>query len=147
MLASIDDVNAFLPSDKFKATDGNPDIALFQTDVERLIKGYLSSAYSSSTLAGWAAPSSTPGLIRSIAGRLIAAFYYAKKASEDIPDWDGTYPQLIYNEAMALLEKIRTGELTLIEVPEGEQPETVFDSDFFWPRAGSTPKFEMDMQW
>ena len=147
MLASLEDVNAFLPSDKFKATDGNPDLALLQIDVDRLVKGYLSGAFSSSTLAGWAAPSSTPALIRSIAGRLIAAFYYAKKVSEDLPDWDGTYPQRLYNDAMALLEKIRMGEIVLIEVPDSEQPETQFDSDYFWPRAGSEPKFTSDMRW
>jgi len=147
MLASLDDINAFLPGDKFKVTDGNPEIVFLQTDVERLIKGYLSSVFAASTLAGWAAPSSTPGYIRSCAGRLIAAFYYGKKASEDLPDWDGTYPQRLYNDAMRMLEELRDGTVTLIEVPESEQPETQFSSDFFWPRAGSVPKFEMDMKW
>jgi len=147
VLASLDDINAFLPRDKFSATDGNPEILLFQIDVERMIKGYLSSVFTSATLAGWAAPASTPGYIRSCAGRLIAAFYYAKKVSEDMPDWDGTYPQKLYDQAMAMLEKIREGKVVLIEVPDGEQPGTVFDSDFFWPREGSVPKFEMDMRW
>src|SRR5262245_14450637 len=123
-LASLDDVKTHLPPDKFEATDGNPEIALFQVDVERLIKGYLSSVFSATTLAAWADPSTTPSYIRSIAGRLVAAFYYAKKVSEDLPDWDRTYPQRLYDEAMLMLNMIREGDVILEEVPE--DPGTAF---------------------
>lgn len=144
-LASLEDINTHLPSDKFKATDGNPEITLYQIDIETLIKGYLSSVFSQATLLLWASPATTPKYIRSCAGRLIAAFYYAKKVSEDLPDWDRTYPQKIYDIAMSMLEAIRTGDVILEEVTE--EVGTHFDSSFFYPTADSTPKFTMDMRW
>jgi hypothetical protein len=146
VLASLDDIRTHLPSDKFQITDGNSEIALFQVDVERMIKGYLSSVFSAATMAVWADPDSTPGYIRGCAGRLIAAFYYAKKLSEDLPDWDKTYPQRLYDEAMAMLEAIRSGDVILDNVTEvsGNQ----FDSSFFYPDDNATPaKFTMDMRW
>lgn len=147
MLASLADVNTHLPGDKFTATDGGPDYLSFQTDVTRLVKGYLSSVFSATTLAAWADPDSTPATIRAIAGRLVAAFYYAKKVSEDIPDWDGTYPQRLYDEAMKMLEMIRTGLIVLPEVPPDDQPGTFFDSSFFYPDSTDEPSFTMDMRW
>lgn len=144
MLASLDDVRTHLPEDKFKVTDGNAEIKLFQTDVERLIKGYLSSVFSAATLAAWADPASTPTYIRACAGRLVAAFYYAKRLSEDLPDWDRTYPQRLYDEAMMWLEAVRTGQVDLgLTEPAGTQ----FDSSFFFPTTDSIPKFTMDMRW
>lgn len=144
-LASLDDVNTHLPSDKFKATDGNPEILLYQTDIERVIKGYLSSVFTQATLFIWASPTTTPKYIRACAGRLIAAFYYAKKVSEDLPDWDRTYPQRLYDEAMKMLEEVRTGDVVLEEV--AETAGTVFDSSFFYPDRTTEPKFTMDMKW
>jgi hypothetical protein len=144
-LASLDDINTHLPGDKFAATDGNPEIGLYQIDMERTIKGYLSSVFSQATLNGWANPANTPVYIRSIAGRLIAAFYYAKKVSEDLPDWDRTYPQRLYDEAMRMLEEVRTGDVVLLEVIEPAG--TRFDSSFFYPDENTTPKFSMDMRW
>lgn len=146
MLASLDDIRTHLPADKFQVTDGNAEIALFQTDVDRLIKGYLSSVFSAATLAVWATPGTTPGYIRGCAGRLIAAFYYAKKLSEDLPDWDRTYPQRLYDEAMQMLEQVRSGDVTLTGVAEvsGNQ----FDSSFFFPDSTSEgAKFTMGMRW
>ena len=144
-LASLDDVNTHLPGDKFKASDGNPEITLFQTDIDRLIKGYLSSVFSQATLQQWATPAGTPKYIRACAGRLIAAFYYAKKVSEDLPDWDRTYPQRLYDIAMQMLEAVRTGAVVLEEV--AEEIGTAFDSSFFYPDASDEPSFTMDMRW
>ena len=145
-LASLDDVKTFLPLDKFAATDGNPEIALFQIDIERLIKGYLSSVFSAATLAAWADPLTTPSQVRSIAGRLVAAFYYAKKVSEDLPDWDRTYPQRLYDDAMRMLDLIREGDIVLDDVPD--VPGTAFGINFFYPRAtDDEPSFTMGMKW
>jgi hypothetical protein len=145
MLASLDDVKTFLPRDKFTPRDGDPDVNLFQIDVERSIKGYLSSVFSSATLAAWADPNSTPAYIRACAGRLIAAYYYSKKLSEDLPDWDRTYPQRLYNEAIQMLNDVRTGQVILTEVTE--PPATGFDEDFFFPRANDVPSFTKAMRW
>lgn len=146
MLASLDDIKTHLPADKFQVTDGNAEINLFQTDVERLIKGYLSSVFSAAIVAVWDEPANTPGYLRGIAGRLIAAFYYAKKLSEDLPDWDRTYPQRLYDEAMMMLERVRDGDVILEDVtdPSGNQ----FGSTFFYPDENATAaKFTMDMRW
>lgn len=146
MLASLDDVNTFLPRDKFSVTDGNEEVLLTQTDVERLIKGYLSSTFTAALLATWADPDSTPGYIRACAGRLVAAFYYSKKVSEDLPDWDKTYPQRLYNEAMAMLEAVRSGQVVLDGTTETSGTE--FGLGFFWPNGTEgEPKFTMDMVW
>lgn len=145
MLASFDDVRTHLPGDKLQVTDENPEILLFQVDVERLIKGYLSSVFSAATLAAWDEPASTPVYIRGCAGRLVAAFYYAKRYSVDIPDWDKTYPQRLYDEAMAMLEMVRNGEVDL-GLPES--PGTAFDTSFFYPDSTARdPAFTMDMRW
>jgi len=145
-LASLDDVKTHLPNDKFAATDGNPEIAFFQIDVERLIKGFLSNVFSATTLSAWVSPATTPGYIRAVAGRLVASFYYAKKVSEDLPDWDRTYPQRLYNEAIAMLEAIRDGDVILEDVDEGAG--TAFSTDYFFPRASDgEPKFTMGMRW
>jgi len=144
-LNSLDDIKTWLPSDKFKATDGNVEITLIETDVERTIKGYLSSVFSQATLETWADPDATPAYIRSCAGRLVAAFYYAKKLSEDMPDWDRTYPQRLYDEAMTMLEDVRTGQVTLSEVDEPIG--TGLDNSFFYPDSTTEPKFTMDMRW
>ena len=143
MLASLDDINTFLPTDKLEARDGDERIARHQTDVDRVIKGYLSSTFSAVTLAAWADPDSTPGFIRSIAGRLIAAFHYGRSYTEDLPDWDRTYPQRIYNEAMQMLEQVRTGDVIVVE---DETPSTQFSSNFFYPGKDSEPVFTMDMR-
>ena len=117
-LADLDDINEFLPQDKLTATDGNDAIMRFQIDVDRTIKGYLASVYSLATLQGWADPDSTPAFIRGIAGRLIAAYWYSVRTSEDVPDWNKTYPQRVYNEAMQMLNDIRTGKVVLTDVTE-----------------------------
>jgi len=145
VLASFDDVRTHLPGDKLQVTDENSEILLFQVDVERLIKGYLSSVFSAATLATWDEPASTPAYIRGCAGRLVAAFYYAKRYSVDIPDWDKTYPQRLYDEAMAMLEMVRNGEVDL-GLPES--PGTAFDTSFFYPDSTARdPAFTMDMRW
>lgn len=146
MLASLDDLKTFLPGDKFQVTDGNTELDLVQVDVERLIKGYLSSVFQATTLAAWADPTTTPSYIRSIAGRLVAAFYYAKRLSEDLPDWDKTYPQRIYDEAMMMLEMVRSGQVVLEGVTD--TPGTEFDSSFFYPDSNArAAAFTMGMKW
>lgn len=144
MLASLDDINTHLPIDKLEATDGSEEIARHQIDTDRVIKGYLSSTYTAATLAAWADPGTTPEFIRSIAGRLIAAFFYSKAYSEDLADWDRTYPQRLYNEAMKMLEMVRSGEIDL-GIP-GEEAGTVFSSNFFYPTKDTEPVFTMDMR-
>ena len=143
MLATLDDVNTHLPQDRLNATDGNEEIMRFQIDVERTIKGYLSTIYTPLIIAGWDEPDNTPDFIRGIAGRLIAAYWYASKTSESSPDWDGTYAQRLYNEAMKMLNDLVTG---IVDLGLVEEAGTQFSDAWFLPNSSSRrPSFTMDM--
>jgi hypothetical protein len=101
--------------DKLEADDSS--VALFQVDAQRIVKGYLAGSFSPSTLAAWADPDTTPSIIRAIAGRLIAAAFYADRYAEDDPDVPA-YAQEKYNQAMLMLMQVQTGALILTEVTE-----------------------------
>ena len=103
--ATLDDVNMHLPTDKLEMKQ--PALDLMGVDAERIIRGYLSNVFTPLVLAGWTDPTLTnpatagyvPELIRAIAGRFIAAFYYRERYSEDSLD-DPQYAQMKYDEAM-----------------------------------------------
>jgi len=142
MLATLADINTHLPDDRLRATDGDENIAFFQIDVERTIKGYLSTVYSTTIIASWDEPDNTPEFIRGIAGRLIAAYWYSKQTSESIGDWDGTYPQRIYDEAMKMLNDLVLG---VVDLGLTEEAGTQFSRDWFLPNSSSRrPSFTMD---
>src|SRR6476646_11110357 len=97
MFASKTDIQSWLMSDKIIVDDANS--AKPNLDATRTIKGQLSGVFSSLTISSWADPTSTPEIIRSIAGRLTAAFMYRAIYSEEngeIP----SYAQELYNEAI-----------------------------------------------
>jgi phage gp36-like protein len=141
--ASLDDINQHLPENSLAITDIIDDP--WQTDAERIIRGYLSNVYSSTTLASWTAPGSTPGLIRSIAGRLIAAWFYASKVAGEATEWND-YSDHKYKEAIGLLEQVASGDLTLIEVTEEITTGDSISSADFWPNdlEGSMFKIEQE---
>lgn len=142
-LATIDDINIHLPRDKVEVDTAN--YTPFQLDAERVVRGMLAGYYPSTTLATWTSPDTTPGLIRSIVGRLVAAFHYRQRYSEDSLD-DPLYAQNKYNEAMELLRGVLDGTVVLEEV-------TVAGADHltskdFWPNDTTLPDpyFTMNMQ-
>ena len=61
LLASIEDVNAFLPPN-VQTQDSS---AQLQVDAQRLIRAQLAAVYPPTTLASWINPDSTPELIKS----------------------------------------------------------------------------------
>src|SRR6266849_5172931 len=108
MFASKTDIQAWLRQDKILVDDANS--AKPNVEATRTIKGQLSGVFSVITLSSWADPTSTPDQIRSIAGRLAAAFLYREIYSEEsaaIP----AYAQELYNEAISMLQDIRSGNL------------------------------------
>jgi hypothetical protein len=137
ILASLVDINTFLPDDK--ALMGDADDDAFQIDTARIIKGNLAGVFQPTTLAAWSNPANTPDLIRGIAGRMIAARWYAKLYSED----DTTlseYAQSLYVEAVGMLNDIRGGSLVVLG-PDDNPVETnllVLSDAVFWPND-STP--------
>lgn len=141
-LASLDDVNMHLPTDKLEIEQ--PELDLFGLDADRIVRGYLAGVIPATTLALWASPDATPELIRAIAGRFIAAFYYRERYSEDSLD-DPIYAQTKYNEAMALLQGIIDGSITLVDLDEPITTTDRFTADNFYPNGkDSGPIFSMD---
>jgi hypothetical protein len=145
-LATLEDVNVFLGEDKIQALDADDDSS--QLDAERIVKGKLSGIYSPVVLASWTTPPTTPQYIRAIAGRLVAALYYARAFSEEavtVP----AYAQKLYDEAMDMLCKVYDGIVVLPEVPIGDQPTSGgrLTGDDFLPNSDTQPKFTMSEVW
>lgn len=117
ILASLDDINAELPSESPEAvavaTDENTD--LLQISAARVVRGYLSSMYSRETLVGWDSPDNTPEIIREIAAKLIASSHFFNQTAKTslIIDPD-SFAQKRYDEAMALLNGIIDGSIAVI---------------------------------
>jgi hypothetical protein len=143
LLASLNDINAWL-GDKLEANDANS--SKLQIEAHRLIRGQLASSFLPTTLASWTTPENTPDQIRSIAGKLIAAYLYRQTYSEETTDVP-KYAQSLYNEAVADLVLIRSGAVTVLDVTDNpiEINQQSMSSADFWPNNSSGgPKFTMD---
>lgn len=133
ILASLDDINTHLPDDKAKMLDSEDD--LLQIDAARYVRSLLAGMFSSTTLSGWDSPANTPELIRGVAGRIIAAKYYATLYSEDIAG-TSEFAQNLYNEANRIIDGIRSGTYIVLDINDNpipvENPVTSGEG-FFWP--------------
>lgn len=129
MYANLDDINANLDGQVVAADQDNT--ALIHISVERIIRGYLSRVVSNSTMFSWDDPDSTPEIIREIAGKLIASrLFFVRTLSTAITIDETHYAQRLYNEAIALLAQIVSGEIiipNIIVEPVGQ----LDDLDFF----------------
>lgn len=110
--ADLGDVNNHLPEDKI-AIDSST-IEPFALDAERIIRGYVGGVIPYATYNAWASPTTTPELIRAIAGRLIAAAFYAERYAENSNDVPA-YAQNLYNVAISMLLGIKAGTQIVIE--------------------------------
>jgi hypothetical protein len=146
LLADLDDIKRWLPDDKLLVTDGST--SSFQVEAYRIVKSQLAGVFTPVTLNEWADPSSTPGIIRSVAGRLIAAYVYREAYSEDIPDIP-EYAQALYDEAILLLTQIRTGTLTVVDEDDNPIGDNILDisaSDFYPNNSAPGPYFSMEQE-
>ena len=140
LYASLDDINAHLPEHKAKIEDADDD--LLQVEAYRLIRAKLSSVFTTATLNTWVDPDSTPGIIRSIAGMVIAAKWYAELYAED-SDEDAVYANDLYAKAMSLIEEIRAGLITVTDDAGDPLSDTSYlSSDDFFPNDDA-PVFTM----
>jgi len=133
ILASIDDINTHLPDDKAKMEDSEDD--LLQIDTARYVRSLLAGLFSPATLLSWDTPSHTPDLIRGVAGRIIAAKYYATLYSEDV-DGLSAYAQSLYNDANMIIDGIRTGSMIVLDTNDNPIPlenSVSLESIDFWP--------------
>lgn len=146
ILASLADINTHLPDDKIRMDDADDDA--LQIDAQRLIRGSLTGVFTPVIISGWATPDDTPELIRGIAGRFIAAKWYAERYAEDIPD-ASSFAQALYNEAISMIEEIRTGTLVVTDDlgdPLTSLSATSSDASF-WPNDSTpAPFFTMGME-
>lgn len=146
ILAGIEDINAFLP-DLIEISDGKD--RQLQIDTNRVVKSQLAGVFTPLVLTGWDVPANTPQLIRGIAGRLIAAKYYAKEFSQEttnIPQ----YSQSLYNEAISMLSMIKSGALVVVgdddvPIPTGDGADLT-SADVFPNNSSAPPIFSMGME-
>lgn len=142
-MAFVDDadVQIHLPYDKLRLEEIPDDVADAKEYAERIVRGYLAGVYQPATLASWTTPATTPDQIRLVTGLFAAAKVYRLRYSEDSLD-DPEYAQQMYNEAMAMINDIRSGA---IEVEGVTDPGTTFDNTWFTPSDASTDaaKFHM----
>lgn len=126
ILASLSDINAHLPPNV--QVDNSVDDSL-QVDALRLIRGQLVSIFSAPILTSWSDPDTTPELIRSIAGRLIASKYYAKTVAGNVPDEYATYAAELYQEAIGMLADIKSGVQIVVGLDGNPLPQDTIGSD------------------
>jgi hypothetical protein len=147
LYATLDDINAHLPVEQGKAQimDGQDD--LLQIDAYRLIRGRLSGTFDLTVINTWTSPAATPEQIRQIAGKIIAAKWYALLVSEDEAD-GSLFAQTLYNEAIAALNDIRNGTMTVIGVDGTELENSALIESSFWPNDTSPPRsFTIEETW
>lgn len=145
ILAGLDDINTWLDA-KVAMTDADDDD--LQIDAQRIIKSTLAGTFTPTVLFAWDSPSNTPELIRGVAGRLIAAYWYKEKYSEDDTDIPA-YAQSLYDEAIQMLKDIRAGVLTVLD--ENDEPVAISgletNTTWFWPNDTTFgPVFTMEME-
>lgn len=129
ILASLNDVNAHFDGDVIEADFNNTQ--LVQISVARMVRGYLSRAIDNATLLSWNDPSTTPDIIREIAGMLIAAqVYFNKAARSSLEIEDNNFAQRLYDRAIAMLNEIINGTIDIPGVTE-DSTETMSVLDFF----------------
>jgi hypothetical protein len=148
ILASLDDINANLPDGLdvnavCVATDENTSI--IQISVARVIRAYLTPVVSQEILYSWTVPTNTPDIIREIAAKLIGAqLYFNSAARTSLTVDQDNFAQKLYDQAMAMLQLILTGDIIL----DPDVPVTPFDvvtSDDFFPVDDTDRAFTMGM--
>lgn len=147
--ASTQDANTHLDETKIALIDGTTVDIPYQDSAERIIRGYLAGHVEPIEIASWNTPAHTPELVREVAGRLVAAFYYRKFYSEDVNEVS-PYAQALYDEAIMMLNKIISGELTIVNLDNDLvdlEAGSSLTQDHFYPteEQADERKFGMDL--
>lgn len=146
ILADLNDIGAWLTEDKLEVDE--PTTSPFQVEAQRIVRAQLTGVFQPTTIVSWNEPANTPGLIRGIAGRLIAAYLYREAYSEDdtsIPE----YAQKLYDEAVGMLLDIRTGALVVTDdtgEPIEENTLNMNATDFYPNDDAPGPYFSMSQE-
>lgn len=140
-LADLQDINVHLPEEKIEVDSARYDT--LQLDGERIVRGYLAGYIDSAILASWTTPETTPGIIRAAIGRLVAAFYYRQRYSEDSTA-DPQFAKEKYDEAMAILLGVQNGTILIDDVVVSG-PEHFAEADGYPNDDAPGPFFTMTM--
>lgn len=145
MYASLADINTHLPADKAQISVGEDDN--LQIDAQRLIRSRLAGTFTNAIIALWVDPENTPEMLRQIAGKLIAAKFYANLVAED--DAAGSvFAQNLYNEAIASLNDIRSGVVIVVDDDGLPIDTSSLSQTSFWPNATTQePSFTVAETW
>lgn len=142
VFASKTDIQAWLASDKFKVDDANSQKS--NIEATRIVKGALAGMFTPIVVSTWADPDTTPELVRSVTGRLAAAFIHAEIYSEESDREVSAYSQWLYDGAMALLAQIIAGSEIVLD-DDGNPISTTGEGLLsFFPDNTTTPVFTMD---
>lgn len=116
-LSNASDVNVWLDGTNVFVTDADDNGE--QDQVDAMIRAHLGNVIPASVTDTWnmTTPASVPPIIRSIAGRLVAAIRYGKLTSEN-EQGVSPYAQRLWNLAVAELNGIVEGRITIPEVDE-----------------------------
>lgn len=144
MFASKEDIQVWLRDDTISVDDANS--AKPNLEAWRLIKGQLSGVFSVAVIQSWVDPANTPSQIRSIAGRLAAAFLYRTLLSIEYDREVAAYAKTILDEAMALIAQIEAGSLIVVDDTDTPIDTTGQGLLSFWPTNETAPKFSMDQE-
>jgi hypothetical protein len=145
IMATLDDINGNLDGEVIEATADNSNLA--QVSVSRVVRGYLSAVVDTTTLMSWQTPETTPDIVREIAAKLIAAHVYfalAARQSYDIGNFN--YAQRLYDQAMAMLQGIIDGTISIDGGDNGGTVITVgLTTDDFFPVDDTDRAFTVGM--
>lgn len=148
IMCTLDDVNAHLDGEVIEATADNTD--LIQLSVARIIRAYLSSVVDQTTMMSWATPETTPDTIREIASMLIAAYlYFQLSARTSLTIDDRNFAQRLYDQAIAMLQAIVSGEIVIIGGDNGstvEDPVAAFGDQDYFPVDATDRAFTVGME-
>lgn len=142
--ATDEDVNEFLNEEVIKVATGDFDVE--NNEAARVIRAYLFASHIPATVIDtWVDPATTPEIIRSIAGRMIASQVFGRAYSGNAEE-TSPYATQLYGEAMAMLNGIITGTLTITEIGDIAATGHISE-DYFYPNDSAdvldAPKFRM----
>ena len=142
---SAEEVNQHLNEEILKVAEGDFDIEA--DDAARVIRAYLSGTHIPATVIDtWDSPATTPEIIRSIAARMIASQVYGRATSGNEPEVN-PYARSLYDYAMAMLNGVITGTITITELTDPVGATGHINEDYFYPNDSAdlrdAPKFRM----
>lgn len=150
ILASVDDVNANLPSEDFDGSGAvvaatQENTALLQLSVARAVRGYLGGVITQEVMMAWTSPDLTPDYIREAAAKLIASQLFMQRVARTVALIDARhFAQVLYDQAIDILQRIVDG-LTIIEDTPVIPVDALTMLDFF-PVDDTDRAFSMSLE-